>query len=192
MDKKSFYIAILWTVIAIVVVLYLFVSRSVRMKSVQTVPPRVRVSPAVSPRNKRTIPKSVLITLNEVFVSSDPSMVLLGSLDSLRELSSKVADMYLVYTIPIELAGKEDVPESVQKCLDELIENARLVGFKKHRLLFTNTREGRISVARQLQAELTMDPDADLVDQLQGKVPSVVCMATNSDFTNHFRKFFAS
>ena len=190
-DKKSFYVAILWTVIAMVIVVFWILTRSSR-KSQKTSPPRIRISPAVSPRNQGSsrIPKTVVITLNEIFLSSDPSMKLMGTMDFLGQLASKVTDLYLIYTIPAELVGGDEVPESVEKCLAEIIENTKLLGFRKHRLLFTNTRDGRISVCRQLQAELTVDPEPDLVDQLQGKVPGVVCVATNSDFTQFFRKFF--
>lgn len=192
-DKKTFYVAVLWTLIALAIVVVWLLNRSGR-KSQKTnmASPTIRISPAVSPRNQgsRKVPKSLVITLNEIFVSSDPSMKTMGTMDLLCQLASKVSDLYLIYTIPAELAGNDQVPESVKKCLEEIIDTAGLLGFKKHRMLFTNTREGRISVCRQLQAELTIDPEPDLVDQLQGKVPGVVCVATNSDFSQLFRKFF--
>ena len=198
-DKKTFYVAILWTVIGIVIGLFLWWNKRSASRP-KTSAPSIRVSPAVSPRRQHEqggatsssaqIPKSVLVTLNDIFVSSDPSMSVLGSWEMLGDLSKKVQDTYLIYTVPGELDGGDD--ESVRSRLEEiLMSTGKFAGFKKHRLLLTNTREGRVSVARQLQVELTIDSDADLVDLMQGKVPNVVCVPSSGDFAKIFRKFFS-
>lgn len=194
-DKKTFYVAILWTSIALVVGLFFWLNRRSSQKA-KTPAPSVRLSPAVSPRRQaesstRLVPKSALITLNDIYISSDPSMTILGSCDELAELCETVGDTYLMYTVPGELAGGDDVSASVRASVEAFVSRVSPTGFKNHRIIYTNTREGRTSVARQLQVELTIDPDADIVDQLQGKVPNIVCVLNNGDFAKIFRKFFS-
>jgi len=197
-DKKSLYVAILWTSIAVIVGLFLWWNRKNSSGQTRTVNPSIRISPAVSPRNRvgavasSSSPNSVLITLNEIFISSDPSLSLVGTLETLAELTKAVKDTYLVYTVPAELAGGDEVAASVRERVEEIFASSKLLSdFKKHRILYTNTREGRISVARQLQVELTIDPDTDLVEQLQGKVPNVACVSDNVEFAKILRKFFS-
>lgn len=191
-DKKSFHVAVLWTVIALLIGIYLWFNYRRRKSSQRPIATTSVRSPHIgSPRNKTLSPKSVLIGLNELFVSSDPSMTICGTVAILRDLSNKVEDMYFIYTVPAELAGADQVPpENVRGLIGTFLESADLKKFKPHRIIFTNTREGRVSVARQLQAELTIDSDSEIVEQLQGKVPNVVLVASHGELVAIVRKFF--
>lgn len=179
--NKQFAIAVLWTVIAIIIALFLYLRRE------RTPSPRVAVTQAearpVSPEPlTKKIEGFVLVTLNGILISTDTMELIPGNVSSFRKLveiaTKKTWGLVVLYTIPDELIDEttRDVPETISSDLKKLLDQAGLFdyGLKPHRIVFTQTTEGRISVGRQMQAHLFIDIDDHVVTELSGKVPNVV------------------
>ena len=119
----------------------------------------------------------VLITINDILVTTD-SLELIGkNVLTFKRLIEGGESVILLFTIPEELMGEQGaMPESVRKQIESLLDTAGLyqAGLKSHRVIFSETTEGRGSIARQIQPLVFMDPDEGVVTSLVGKVPNAV------------------
>ena len=137
----------------------------------------------------------VLVTLNELLLEG-PSLDLIGGnvilFSKLAEQAKSTSDgLVVMITVPTETG--EDVSPGVRKDVESKLETAGLfqAGLKAHRIVFTSTVDGRISVGRQMQASLFIDTDDRVVSELQGKVPQVTHVRKN-DLKNFLAKVFSS
>lgn len=176
-SNKQFYIAVLWTVIAVVIAAVLVVSQWNNRKP-QRAPSGVQQVGSArppSPRNRRRTPPAltvendqfVVISLNDLLISaaSGSAEIVHSSIDVFTELVRSVKRIVLLYTTT-----------QTQAEIETLLNSAGLfnAGFPKHRLVLTSTVEGRGSVAREIQPIVFVDSDPKVVDEISGKVPSAV------------------
>lgn len=176
-SNKQFYIAVLWTVIAVVIVAVLVVSRWINREP-QRAPSgvhQVGIARPPSPRNRRRTPPAltvendqfVVISLNDLLISapSGSAEIVYSNIEIFTELVRSANRIVLLYTTT-----------QTQAEIETLLNSAGLfnAGFPKHRLVLTSTVEGRVSVAREIQPIVFVDSDAKVVDDISGKVPSAV------------------
>lgn len=160
----------LWTVIAILIGVYFFLRRQSKPANAS---PRVTALHPQPSQTKKESDKFVLVTLNETLISSDTLELIPGNVSSFRQLAEqadkKTGGLIVVFTIGEK--ETDTTPSLVEKRLDE----AGIMGvfLKPHRIVFTQSVEGRVSVGRQIEACTFLDPDDDVVSQLTGKVPEV-------------------
>jgi hypothetical protein len=191
-ETKSALIAIVWGVIAVIVGIY-FWSSSRSTRTTRDVQPITVNAPSVTQvSNGITSRQKILITLNDLVISSEPSMDIISeNVLSLSSLVAKAGMVVLMYTIPEELVGESpDPPECVSDVVDSLVVKGALVeqGFKPHRIIYTATREGRVSVAREIQADVTIESDESIASEL-GVKGLKIHRLTAENFREFIRSF---
>lgn len=186
-SNKQFAIIVLWTVIAVLIGLFLFVRRE-RPKPVPERENRPRADsararqPTAEPEFKTS--GFVLLTLNDLLISTDTLDLIASNVSVVRQLADKAerhtGGLIVLFTVPEELVSEKanDVPQHVKDTVDKRLEEAGLLGgcLKPHRIVYSQTVDGRISIGRQVQAHIFIDPDVHVVSDLTGKVPNVVCV----------------
>jgi hypothetical protein len=184
-NNKQFAIIVLWTLIAVVIGLFLFLRRE-RPKAT---PERENRSQSVHARLSEPEPEFktsafTLITLNDLLISTETFELIAGNVSVVRKLAEKAerhtGGLIVLFTVPEEMAHEkaENVPQYVKDTIEKRLEEAGLLGgfLKPHRIVYSQTVDGRISIGRQLQAHIFIDPDVHVVSDLTGKVPNVVCV----------------
>ena len=172
MDPKTTAIAILWTVIAVLIGIFVNFNRKQTLSPAST--PVVRSALASQPT-----PATVLVSLNDLLIRTDSLELIEANVRAFRNLAANASRVYLLFTIPAQLVPENNtdgqVPEFVRSCVEACLETAGLfvAGIQPHRIVFTQTSVGRTSVAREMQPDLFLDSEAEVVRDLVGKVPSV-------------------
>lgn len=194
-SNKQFAIIVLWTVIAVIIALFLFLRRERGSKPNVTPGPSRTVSrPAIATVEQKT-EKFVLVTLNNTLISEETLELIPENVTIFRKLaeacSARSAGLIVLFTVPDDMLNESEseVPENVKRTIETRLEEGGIFasGLKRHRLVFTKSVEGRISVGRQVEAYLFIDSDRQVVEELTGKVPNVVCLDSTS-----FKKFIAT
>ncbi|CAE7518701.1 PEX22 [Symbiodinium natans] len=140
---------IIWTVIAIVCALFfLLSSRAV---------PKSNGGPSKMQQRRR------------VSISLDG--LLLGLSDSGPAIANFLEICQCCEVFAFGLADSDDREEKVWRMFESL--GAFQAGFKRHRLMFSSTSEGRASMVRQLQPDLHLEASPEVAEALLGKVPEV-------------------
>lgn len=175
--NKQFAIIVLWTVIAIVIGLFLFLRRPRKSAAAAAVVSQRPVDRPASPQ-KDAKEGYFLVTLNELLFESDSMELLADNVSSIKRLCEEAGrrckGLVVIFTVPAGMESDMSLRQTIETRLDE----AGLIssGLKSHRILFTQTREGRISVGRQMEPILFLESDLHVVSELTGKIPNVVCL----------------
>jgi hypothetical protein len=177
-NSKQFYITILWTVIVCIIALVVWMAAPKKAKKEPTVQARTVVAsvPSQSSTFSLAPDRFVLLTLNDLVVSTDDGQFIGINVIAFKKLIERVKRVVVIYTVPEE---QVEETETVEKNLVEMFEGAGLFddGLKRHRLLLTETVEGRISIARELQPAIFIDSDSKVIEEITGKVSNAVCLS---------------
>lgn len=190
--NKQIAIVVLWTVIAVLIGIFLFFRRE--KKSVtQTGRPVVTpgTSRAVSMSSapvKRETDKFVLVTLNDTLVASDTMELIPHNVSAFRKMAdacgAKTGGLIVMFSVPEGVIGESETnaPDTVKSTIEKRLDEAGIFacGLKNHRIVYTKSIEGRISVGRQIEAHIFLDSDRHVVDELTGKVPHVVHVSSET------------
>jgi hypothetical protein len=188
LDKQSA-IAVLWAVIVIIVASFFHLRRTRPVKT----PP---IEKALHPSSCKS-DKFCLITLNGIIINSDSMELIQTNILAFRlfsEFASKNSrGLVAIFTIPSEYHENSifDASEKLKTDVESLLKLAesRESGLKGHRIVFTSSAESRISIGRQVEAGVFLDSDLKVVNELTGKVPSVVHI-TEETFQPYVMKHF--
>ena len=183
-EEKRFLIIVLWTSIAAFIGVF-FLVRRWWLRNQETGAPfqSARPSPVASITVRARREGFVLVTLNELLFEGSSLDLKVSSVLSFVKLASHAAEssdgLVVLVTIP---DARQDDMERIRKLVENRLESSGLfqAGLKLHRIVFTSTVDGRISVGRQMQASVFIDPDERVVAELDGKVPSVVHIGPDS------------
>ncbi|CAE7275370.1 PEX22, partial [Symbiodinium pilosum] len=97
--------------------------------------------------------------------------LLLGLADSGPAVANFLEFCQSCEVFAFSVADSDAREAQVLQMLDSL--GARRAGFKRHRLMFSSTQEGRVSMVRQLQPDLHLEASPEVAEALLGKVPDV-------------------
>jgi hypothetical protein len=195
-SNKQFAIIVLWTCIALIIGIFLFFRRNAstgpRPVASRSVSGVVQRSPNVQPAAHESEPKQtdkfVLVTLNDTLISTETLELIPENVSVFRKVSAlasqRTGGLVVLFSLPDESVKPDaaDVPEDLRSLIHSRLEEAGLFsyGLKPHRVVFTQSIEGRISVGRQIEACMFIDPDSHVVSELSGKVPGVSYADTKS------------
>lgn len=170
---KNLAIALLWAVMAILVATFFFLRREKKAAR----PIEASLTPqSVAPCKSD---KFILFTLNDILIRSQSMELITKNLVPFKRFAEYSANftrgLVLIFTLP---DGSSDISEKFKNDIENILQSSGLgeAGFRTHRLVFTLARDSRISLGRQMEADLFFDPDRSVVNELTGKVPRVVCV----------------
>ena len=176
-SDKNLAIALLWAAMAILVATFFFLRREkTATRPIQASVTQQSVAPCKSD-------KFTLVTLNDILIRSQSMELISKNVAPFKKFAEYSANftrgLVLIFTLP---DGSSDISEKLKDDIENILQSSGIeeAGFRTHRLVFTLTRDSRISLGRQIEADVFFDPDPTVLNELTGKVPRIVCVDENT------------